>query len=559
MGLWTAVATEQPRGTSRRRILLLSIFLVVVAVIVRLPGITRPFVLDDAWVANSVLEPSIHNCLRYDPWLQTSPPLFLILVRVFSQTFGASVLVLRALPFLFGIGSVLLSLLLGLRLFGPPFAMILGGVAAISPVLISLSVRLKQYSSDLFCGLVLLFMIWKYVQRPTRSNFIWLLAVFSLCLSLSYTSVMFLPLCGCAILFRPSDSGQTWRRIASFALVTSGIFLVLYFCFIKPNQSTELNLYWLQLGKFPTKGSISSLTKFYFSFLSSSFYIFYPRGKEVFSRFFEVLALFGAFAITLRIRRHRSREIAMLAGLPIATAVVLNTLGKYPLYANTLAIFLFPCLGILVVYGAECIYEIIIKRISLAESWMNSVPIALGMTLVVAAAILQYTRPPSVDGPAEDGAAAVRFLAENARPGDLVYVHASAEEQIKLYLRLLHTQAVAPVFGDTGWPCCTRHHQFETGPVDDNYVMSDFENTVRARQGRVLLVFADRQDHWHWLGRNERQIILRHLGDLACHDAGTFQAGSMVIDDVQCGGSYSAASFPIRAVSGSYRGAPESP
>src|SRR5579864_1048289 len=166
MGLWTSEPTEQARASLRRRILLLSMFLFVVAVIVRLPGTTRPFVLDDAWVANSVLEPSIHNCLQYDPWLQTSPPSFLLLVRVFSRTFGASVLGLRAVPFLFGIASAVLSLSLGLRLFRPPFALILGGVAAVSPVLINLSVRLKQYSSDLFCGFVLLIVIWNYVRRP---------------------------------------------------------------------------------------------------------------------------------------------------------------------------------------------------------------------------------------------------------------------------------------------------------------------------------------------------------------------------------------------------------
>jgi hypothetical protein len=249
----------------------------------------------------------------------------------------------------------------------------------------------------------------------------------------------------------------------------------------------------------------------------------------------------------------------MLAGLPITTAVVLNTLGKYPLYANTLAIFLFPCLGVLVVHGAEFIYEIAIEPTFVSKRWAHSVPIAVGVTLVVVAAILQYTRPPALDGPTGDPAAAVRFLDDTAKPGDLVYVHASAEEQIKLYLQLLHSQALTAVFGNTGWPCCTRHHQFETGPVDDSYVMTDFENTVRARHGRVLLVFADRQDHWHWLGRNERQIILRHLGDLACHDSGTFHAGSIVIDDVQCSGSIYSASFSSsQASSRSYDSAPQS-
>ena len=118
-------------------------------------------------------------------------------------------------------------------------------------------------------------------------------------------------------------------------------------------------------------------------------------------------------------------------------------------------------------------------------------------------------------------------------PGDLVYVHASAEEQIKLYVRLFDVHGMSVVFGNTGWPCCTRHHQFETGPVADSYVMDDFQNkTGEDRSERILLVFADRTRHWEWLGRDERQIILRHVQEMSCQSVDTHWAGSIVIDDL---------------------------
>ena len=492
-------------------------------------GIGRPFWLDEAWVANSALASSLRDSFQYDTWLQTNPPMFVMAIRIAHKLFGGSEIPFRAIPFAFSVASVVLALHLGKRLFGPVFGLFLGAILAVSPIFISLSLQLKQYSSDVCCAVLLMILIWNYSHRSTRRNYARLLIASLVCLPLAYTTVMFLPAAGMVLLAADTDRRTTMLRTATFALLSSAVFLTLQFVFIKPNQSPELVAYWYLQNAFPPAGNANY--KFYIHAFRDAFYTFYSQSRFL-PRLFGVLAIYGFANLLWSIQNARSRVLLALACLPIVTLLVLNRFLLYPFYAEKQDIFIFPCLAVLVVWGATKIAEL------LTRNGRQRVIIEILSILICAASTmtafwLDWRNPPGFDS--EDPAAAVRFLERTVNPGDLVYVHASAEEQIKLYLRLFDVHGMLVVFGDTGWPCCTRHHQFETGPVADSYVIGDFQNkTGEARSGRILLVFADRPHQWEWLGRNERQIILRHVQDMSCQDVDTHWAGSIVIDDLRC-------------------------
>lgn len=164
------------------------LLIILSAIAVRLPGIGRPFSLDEAWVANSALAPSLRDSFRYDTWLQTTPPMFVMAIRIAHRLFGGSEIPFRAVPFAFSVASVVLALLLGKRLFEPVFDLFLGAVTAVSPILISLSLQLKQYSSDVCCAVLLMILIWDYSQRSTRRNYTRLLIASLVCLPLAYTT-----------------------------------------------------------------------------------------------------------------------------------------------------------------------------------------------------------------------------------------------------------------------------------------------------------------------------------------------------------------------------------
>jgi 4-amino-4-deoxy-L-arabinose transferase-like glycosyltransferase len=525
-----ADALSQNRSAFVQRLTQATWLLIVLsAVALRIRGIGRPFWLDEAWVANSALASSLRDSFQYDTWLQTNPPMFVMAIRIAHKLFGGYEIPFRAVPFAFSVATVVLALHLGKRLFGPVFGLFLGAILAVSPILISLSLQLKQYSSDVFCAVLLMILIWNYSRSSTQRNYVRLSIASLVCLPLAYTTVMFLPPAGIALLGNDTDRRTTMLRTATFALLCSAVLLTLQFVFIKPNQSLELVAYWHSQNAFPPNGHANY--GFYIHAFRDVFYMFYPRSRFL-SRLFGVLAICGFTNLLWSIQSARSRVLLALACLPIIALLVLNRFHLYPFYSEKQDVFIFPCLAALIVWGAKKIAELLARN-GRRRIIVETLSILICAVATMTAFWLDWRNPPAFNS--EDPAAAVRFLERTVNPGDLVYVHASAEEQIKLYLRLFDVHDMPVVFGNTGWPCCTRHHQFETGPVADSYVMRDFQNKIgEARPERILLVFGDRTAQWDWLGRNERQILLRHVQDMSCQTVDTHQAGSIVTDDLRC-------------------------
>lgn len=503
------------------------LLIVISAAALRLRGIGRPFWLDEAWVANSALAPSLRESFRYDVWLQTTPPLFLVAIRLAHQVLGGFEIGFRVVPFAFGLASVLLGLILGKRLFRAAFGLLLGAITAVSPLLISQSLQLKQYSADLFCSFLLMILIWNYSQNSTSRNFAWLLLATLLCLPLGYATIMFLPPAACIILLNDGGSTTAIRRTVIFTVLSSIVFLTLQFVFIMPNKSPELLAYWYQQGAFPQ--GRSGLTGFYFAGFRRAFWMFY--GRTIIPRVLFFAAICGVASLLYSVRSARSRVLLALTGIPVLTLLVLNALGLYPFYQENLGVFLFPCLGVMSILGAIAIAELA-SRIGGKKIVLELAPVAVCVAAFLIALRSDLLKPPKFSS--EDPASAVRFLQSSVHPGDLVYVHASAEEQIKLYMSLFGVHDLPVVFGDTGWPCCTRHHQFEAGGGKDDYVLADFQKQLGAiRARRLLLVFADRPANWEWIKRDERQIILLHEEQM-CQRVDTHKAAEIVIDDLRC-------------------------
>src|SRR6185369_5173490 len=101
--------------------------------ILGLYGIERSLWLDEAWVANSVHAPTLGGMFYYPNWLQTSPPLFLMLVRSAVGLFGLSTVVLRSVPLLLALVAVAALLGAGRRLFWRRFAVLARAILAFTP------------------------------------------------------------------------------------------------------------------------------------------------------------------------------------------------------------------------------------------------------------------------------------------------------------------------------------------------------------------------------------------------------------------------------------------
>src|SRR5262245_35858381 len=109
-------------------------------------GIDRSLWLDEAWVANSIREPTLARMFHYPDWLQTSPPAFLLLARGVVAAFGLSNLTLRMIPLAMGAIAVGLLAATVTRLSTPALGLLAGTWLAIHPVAVEYSRSFKQYS-----------------------------------------------------------------------------------------------------------------------------------------------------------------------------------------------------------------------------------------------------------------------------------------------------------------------------------------------------------------------------------------------------------------------------
>jgi hypothetical protein len=126
--------------------------------------------LDEAWVANAVLQPSLKQMIYYPHWVQSTPVLFLFLERLGTALFGVNEIAVRIIPW---VGSLAAAFVFGsvLRMLFPvPLSLSLLALFSTNYWAIKYAQQTKQYGTDLFVAAVLVWLICHLLSDvPTRS------------------------------------------------------------------------------------------------------------------------------------------------------------------------------------------------------------------------------------------------------------------------------------------------------------------------------------------------------------------------------------------------------
>ncbi|HEX3595259.1 MAG TPA: glycosyltransferase family 39 protein [Polyangiaceae bacterium] len=132
---------------------------------------TAPLWLDEAsWAMRLMDEPLSELVIR--------PPGFMFIERALARAFSPSEGVLRFIPWLAGVGCVLLSVPLGRRLFRSEAARLLFvGLIALDPMAIELSKEFKPYSVSLTLHASLMFLSLKYAASGRTRELVGLLVL----------------------------------------------------------------------------------------------------------------------------------------------------------------------------------------------------------------------------------------------------------------------------------------------------------------------------------------------------------------------------------------------
>ncbi|HYV63626.1 MAG TPA: glycosyltransferase family 39 protein, partial [Bryobacteraceae bacterium] len=170
-----------------------AIILFGLTLILGLYGIERSLWLDEIWVANSVNAPTLSGMFYYPNWLQTSPPLFLLLARAAIRVFGLSTVVLRSVPLLLSLAAVAAMLGAARRVVSPSFAALATAVLAFHPTVVEYFRSFKQYGGEVAATSAVLWAAFVYLEKPAARQFYILLGVVVAAMTLSYPSVFLLP------------------------------------------------------------------------------------------------------------------------------------------------------------------------------------------------------------------------------------------------------------------------------------------------------------------------------------------------------------------------------
>lgn len=434
-------------------------------------GISRGFWLDEAWVANSVHSATLGGMFYYPEWLQTSPPLFLLAARVVTHAAGFTEVTLRALPLALSLVALATILAAARRVLSAGLAILAGALVAFSQIAIEYSHTFKQYSGELAVSAILLWLVIRYVQEPSRIHFVHLAVGIGVGLTLAYPAAFLIPGILFAVRNRP-------RRVLVIGVTAVAVLGLLYVALIRPNTSPELWTFW-------------------------------NASDETALRPSSVLYLLGlaAAAIPLLRRADPRRAIRIFCVLPCALLAIAGAAGIYPVSPRT-QLFATPLFWV--------------ALLLVAEEWLVWFPKAIqavGVALAAMVILSSMTREirERRDEPAENLQPAMAFLRQHVQPDDLVLIHASEREGFRFEEAVHGWQGPSPQFGDTGWPCCPRGKNAQPGNSRLASVIEEVQRLIPAGyRGRVWLFYTNRPSHWTYTGLDEGDQWRKILWEQGC-------------------------------------------
>jgi hypothetical protein len=144
---------------------------------------------------------------------------------------------------------------------------------------------------------------------------------------------------------------------------------------------------------------------------------------------------------------------------------------------------------------------------------------------------------------------AVTSLKSAFHDGDALYVHASEQEEFKLYSRLLGFAPSAVQFGNTGWPCCPRHIESwkHRGSVDlmERDVARLYAVSLPARLWELHTL---RAEHWSYIGLDEGKSLRALLIQRGCALAHYGEWRNLALSRFDCPAGNRQSAFSAAAV-----------
>jgi len=397
----------------------------IVAILVILSAVFRRAELgppalrvDDAWVALI----SRHSW-RDIWWTSLTSVGFRAIIGAFIQIFGDSTTAAQLFPFVAGLATIPATYFVARKLYTHKVsALFSAAVVAASPLLVTYSTRVKQYTGDALLTLSIVASVIWVLENPRQSKRWWLLTLVS-CLSIAFSGQLLLvvgPAVAASIICS-WESRREWIRVtfpALVILVTSSAFW--YLAILKPVASSdELLRMWGNNYIVTDKGLIPAAT----SFARGVYRL--VEGAIGGSRF----TLIGAGVLFVSALVWR-RTAALLLLLPVLAAIVAAAAGRAPIGART-DCYLVPLIALVMAMGFDSLFRPNLHAIPpTLQPCSKYFAIALGISVLVIALPKRITPTPYQ---LQDVRSLTKIWEQHRTENDALIVYPGAQYGFALY------------------------------------------------------------------------------------------------------------------------------
>jgi hypothetical protein len=335
---------------------------------------------DECFLCANLIDRDFAGLLEPLNYHQAAPVLFLWIQLAVTKVLGFSELSLRLVPFLAGLGSILLFWRLVKRcLTGVPQLLAMA-VFSVTYATIRYSAEAKPYGIDLCVALVLIHITVSWLLQPGRAGWLWLLAASSpLAIGLSYGAVMLgggLSIAVAWVIWRQKrwESVSAWA-VYSVALVAS--FVTFYFFCIHGQEGHDLErLREMWHDHFPPYTSIGDFA-YWMLHTHTGDIIAYPAGGSPHQSSLSALCWFAAL-VALAYRRQGTVLLLCLA--PLALTFVAAAMQRFPYGGHIrLNLYMAPWMCMLIGLGMTVLLAAPARRGWRVQSWVGGVAVALAL------------------------------------------------------------------------------------------------------------------------------------------------------------------------------------
>jgi hypothetical protein len=341
--------------------------LLIIGVSLRLVRYLLRFPLweDEAGLSANLLDRGYRELLQPLNYNQIAPTLFLWGQLAVVRLLGFNEYTLRLVPFLCGMGSLLLFGQVARRLLRGVTLVLVFGLFAISYPMTRYAAEAKPYGCDLFLALAMLALVVQWLRRPGQDRWLWALAaIVGPAVGYSNAAVFVAGGISLVVAYRlctrhaPRDGGphaereeymRGWLPWAAFNLVLAASFVAILMVnrsAVSGFERREMDSFWVE--SFPPIAHPWKLLVWFLKIHCEGM-LGYPVGGPNWGSVFSFLLCLAGIAIL--VRRRQGFLLALLLA-PLALNFVAAAMHRYPYGGHArITLFMAPAFCILIGLG----------------------------------------------------------------------------------------------------------------------------------------------------------------------------------------------------------------